>query len=142
MRVTWPAILVSLIVVTAVGCSQDHAPNPTGATTATEQVSGGGQSPTGAGDPNCQFARGVTACTTTSQHVEPGTHSEVSGCMAFNGTVFVAGRRTRTFNDQTQITDTTVTRQHGRNGKIFDTSTTTTRTLLTSTLVSDTCVPI
>jgi hypothetical protein len=141
MRVIWPSVLVSLIAVGAVACSGDRAPMPTGATTAAEGVSGGG-SPPAAAEADCQFSRGVTTCTTTRQHVETSTHAEISGCMTFNGSEFVPGRRTRTFNDQTPVSETTVTLEHGRHGRVFDTSTSTTRGAVTPTLVSDECVAI
>jgi Tol biopolymer transport system component len=91
---------------------------------------------------DCRFSRGVTTCTTTTQHVETSTHAEISGCMTFNGSQFVPGRRTRTFNDQTSVSETTTTLAHGRHGPVFDTSSSTTRGAVTSILVSDECAAI
>jgi hypothetical protein len=133
MRAMGLPVFFVMIAIGAAGCSGDRATTPTGATTAAEKK---------AADPGCEFSHGVTTCTTTAQHIEAGTHAEVSGCMAFNGTIFVAGARTRTFNDQVQVTETTITKRHGHNGSVFDVSTGTQRDILSSTLVSDVCVPV
>jgi len=105
--------------------------------TAAEQRSAAATEP-----PGCTFAHGVTTCVTTTQHVETTTHGEVSGCMAFNGSAFVPGRRTRTFEDQVMVTLTTATRRHGRQGAVIDTQTTSQSQILSSRLVSDVCQPI
>jgi hypothetical protein len=74
--------------------------------------------------------------------VETETRRVFTGCLAFDGTTFVAGQRTRTFEDQVQVSDVTTTLQHGRNGRVFDTRRGTERLILSSTLLSDACVPI
>jgi hypothetical protein len=133
------APIVSTLLLLA-GCGADSPSDPS-APRATSQALKPGTGPPPGSD--CQFARAVTTCrTTTAQRVETQTHAEVSGCMAFNGTAFVPGRRTRTFADQVQMSDVTTTLQHGRNGRIFDTRASAERLTLSSTLVSDECLPI
>jgi hypothetical protein len=141
MRSFWLPLFVSVSALGAAACSGDRPTTPTG-TTAAERVSTSGSPNAPAADGDCHFSRGVTTCTTSAQHVETGTHAEVSGCMAFNGTAFVAGRRTRTFDDQVLVTELTTTLRHGRHGPVYDTSTSTTRAMVASTLVSDQCVAL
>ncbi len=122
----------------AAGCGRGGPADPSGGAAPAERAVA--QAPRPEGD--CRFARGVTTCVATASHVETTTHSEVSGCLAFDGTGFVPGRRTRTFQDQTRVTETTTTRRHGRQGAVFATSTTTQTEPLGSTLVSDDCVAL
>ncbi|PYM65947.1 MAG: hypothetical protein DMD79_03880 [Candidatus Rokuibacteriota bacterium] len=81
--------------------------------------------------PNASTAAGIT------QRVSASTHAEVSGCQY--GPTGIPGRRTRTFADVLLVTETTTTRQHGRHGAVFDTSTATRTERLSSSLVSDVC---
>lgn len=80
---------------------------------------------------NCTFSRGTTTCVTTVQYQETSSHSEYSGCLA--GPSGVTGSRIRTFSDVYLVTVTTTTYRRGRSGRIYDTQTTTTRQLLSST---------
>jgi hypothetical protein len=142
MKSTW-VLVFALVALAAAGCSGDRVATPTGARTSAEAPHGGGPAAPAPASGDCTFRRGVTTCqTTTGQHTETGTHQEVSGCLAFNGTTFVPGQRTRTFSDQYLVSEVTTTRQHGRHGAIFDTAAGTTRELQSSTLVSDQCVAI
>jgi hypothetical protein len=133
------ALLASTLAL-LVGCGAGSPSGPTAAGTRTQALRPGTGPPA---DAACEFARGVTECrAATAPRVEVTTHAEVSGCTAFDGTAFVAGVRTRTFEDQVQVSDITTTLQHGRSGRVFDTRQTTDRQVLSSTLLSDQCVPI
>jgi len=88
----------------------------------------------------CSFERGTTTCTSVAQATIAGTHTAFSGCLY--GPVGLPGRRQRTFADTYLVTSTTTTLSHGRKGPVYDSKTTTTRQLTSSTLVSDTCQPL
>lgn len=92
-------------------------------------------------DPDCTFERGVTTCVTVTERTETGTHQAFSGCVAFNGTEFVAGRRVRTFADTFLVTETTTTLQHGMRGAVFDTSVAEERALISSVEINSVCEP-
>jgi hypothetical protein len=92
--------------------------------------------------PGCSFAKGVTTCVTVTQHLEESTHTETSGCVVGPSLPPIPGRRVRTFQDVILVTETTTTLQHGRSGKVFDTRTTTQTQLVSSTLISDVCLPL
>jgi hypothetical protein len=85
----------------------------------------------------CEFSRGTTTCTTTTQYTETSNHSVYSGCVA--GPTGQPGRRVSTFEDTYLVTRTTTTYQHGHNGKVYDTQTTEQRELQSSRQVSSTC---
>jgi hypothetical protein len=88
----------------------------------------------------CAFSRGTTTCTSTSQRTEVGTHQVFSGCLA--GPTGQPGRRVRTFEDTYTVTTTTITRQHGRNGRVYDTTTSDERVLTSSREISSVCEAI
>jgi hypothetical protein len=90
-------------------------------------------------EPGCTFQNGVTTCVTVSQSQDQQTVTMVSGCLY--GPEGVPGRRERVFLETWLITATTTTYAKGVNGPIYDSSTTVTRDLLSSTQVSDTCYP-
>jgi hypothetical protein len=139
------ALLLSALGCLGLGCgvqvSTDEDPEDLSAEPASETTA---EAPAacGAPAPECTFSRGITTCVTTTQTVESSTHVAFSGCVAFNGTTFVAGQRARTFADQILVTVTTTTLQHWHHGKVFDTSTVTTREIIASTLISDVCTPL
>jgi hypothetical protein len=137
------SLLIAVLAFLAAGCGGGTPAGPS-STSAPETASQtAAEQPAAASDePGCTFSQGVTTCVTTTQSIVTSTHTEVSGCMASNGTTFVPGRRERTFQDRVQVTQTTTTLRHGRNGKTFDTQTTSQSQPLSSTLVSDICVPI
>ena len=91
---------------------------------------------------DCTFDQGVLTCVTTTQTIVCETRVVFAGCMAFNGETFVTGQRTLTFNDQVLITVTTTVVRKWHDWKEGDTSTVTTREILSSTLISDVCVPL
>lgn len=91
------------------------------------------------GNATCTFSRGVESCVLVEQHTVQSSHVETSGCIAFDGTKFVPGRRSRTFLDVLQVTDTTTTERHGHCGKIISSSTVTTTQIISRTLISDVC---
>src|SRR5438128_765247 len=134
------ASVIVLLAGLAASCGRDTpaGPNPNASTAAgtTQRVSAE-QSVDPSQPSNCSFSRGVTACVTTAQRQENSTHAEVSGCQY--GPMGIPGRRTRTFADVLLVTETTTTRQHGRHGAVFDTSTATRTERLSSSLVSDVC---
>jgi hypothetical protein len=132
------AALLAVALAVAAGCGRSGPTDPSGSTVPAERTVA--QVPQPGGD--CRFTRGVTTCVATTIHVESTTHAEVSGCLAFDGTGFVPGRRTRTFQDEIRVTETTTTRRHGRQGAVFATSTTTRTEPLVSTLVADDCVAL
>ena len=88
----------------------------------------------------CDFSRGTTTCVTTAQHTETSTHDEISGCLF--GPSSVPGRRTRTFRDTFLVTVTTTSLQHGRHGKVYDTSAVSSRQLVSSVQIADVCEPV
>lgn len=87
----------------------------------------------------CTFDEGITTCVIVDQVTQTTTHIETSGCVAFNGSEFVPGRRSRTYSDTFLITATTTTYAHGKNGPVYDHTTDVTRTLQSSVLISDVC---
>jgi hypothetical protein len=87
---------------------------------------------------NCTFERGVNTCTTTSETTETEIREVFSGCIA-GPPPFAPGRRVTTWEDTYAVTTTTTTRQHGRNGRVFEESTTTERTLVSSRQLSTVC---
>jgi hypothetical protein len=89
---------------------------------------------------DCTFDRGTTTCVTTTTRMETETIAMVSGCLY--GPDRQAGRRTRTTETTYRVTDTTTTRQHGRNGAVYDTQTASSREFVSSRFVSDVCEPI
>jgi hypothetical protein len=93
-------------------------------------------------DANCTFDRGVTICTYVSQRSETLTRVVYSGCVV--GPFFPPqpGRRVTTYEDTYLVTTTTTTYQHGRHGKIYDSTTTVERVLESSRLVSSVCEPL
>ena len=93
-------------------------------------------------EPACTYDQGVKTCVTMTQSIECETVVELSGCVAFNGTSFVAGQRARTFDNQVLVTVTTTTVKKWHHGKVIDTSTVTTREILSSTLISDVCTAL
>jgi hypothetical protein len=93
-------------------------------------------------DGSCSFDRGTTTCVTTEQYTEKGSHVEYSGCLAGPPPDFRPGSRARTFEDMWQVTVTTTTLYRGRSDHAYDSSSNTSRVLLSSTLVSDVCSPI
>jgi hypothetical protein len=92
--------------------------------------------------PGCTFSKGVTTCVTVTQQQVQSTRTVFSGCTVGPSFPPIPGRREQTFRDVTLVTTTTTTLQHGRAGSVFDTQTTTDTQLLSSTLISDVCVPI
>lgn len=139
------AVLVSTLALLAglmflAGCGADSPAGPTAPRARSQPLKPGSGRPSG---PGCEFARGVTTCrTTTAQRVETETRRVFHGCVAFNGSEFVPGQRTETFEDQVEVSDVTTTVRHGRSGRVFDTTQSTERLTLSSALVSDVCVPI
>jgi len=91
---------------------------------------------------NCSFDRGTTTCVTTEQYTEKGSHVEYSGCLAGPPPDFRPGSRARTFEDTWQVTVTTTTLYRGRSDHAYDSSSSSSRVLLSSTLISDVCSPI
>jgi hypothetical protein len=90
------------------------------------------------GQENCTFSRGTTTCTSTVQYQESSTHSEYSGCSyGPNGTP--GGSRVRTYSDTNLVTVTTTTLRRGKSDHVYSSQTTTTRTRMNSTLISDVC---
>src|SRR5262249_48855354 len=101
------SLLIVVLAFVAAGCGggSPAGPSSTSAPEAASQTAA--EQPAAASDePGCTFSLGVTTCVTTTQSIVTSTHTEVSGCMAFNGTTFVAGRRERTFEDRVQVTQT------------------------------------
>jgi len=142
-----PAILLLVGLVacsspTSPGASSLRAPGGSFAFTAAAVASGFGESVAPATDASCSFERGTTSCVTTEQYTEIGTHDEISGCLAGPPPIFRTGRRTRTFSDTWLVTVTTTTLYRGRSQHDYNTSTSTTRQLIGSTLVSDVCEAI
>ncbi len=135
-----PHVLVTLLVV---ACDSATAPTvsmhllaPSSPTYAAITSS----SPNQAG--SCSFDRGTTTCVTTEQYTETSSHVEYSGCLAGPPPDFRTGSRARTFSDSWQVTITTTTLYRGRSDRSYDTSSSTSRLLLSSVLVSDVCEPI
>lgn len=143
-RVLCSALLISALGFIVAGCglevSGDDSQGPT--LDDPSESTADAVSACGVPAPVCASSKGVTTCVTTTQTIVADTHVAFSGCTAFNGASFVPGARARTFADQVLVTVTTTTLQHGRHGKIFDTSTVTTREILSSTLISDVCTPL
>ena len=88
-------------------------------------------------DPGCTFDTGTTTCVSTTETTVTSTHVAVSGCNY--GPTGIPSRRSRTFEDTFLVTATTTTLQHGRQGAVYDSSTETTRTLVSSVQISDVC---
>ena len=130
------ALLISAVGGLIIGCGMEVSEASTAQDLA---LTSPAESTAEAPAPECTFLKGVTTCVTTTQSIETSTHEEISGCVAVDGTKFVPGRRSRTFVDQLEITMTTTTLQHGRNGKVFNTSTDTQTEILSSMLISDAC---
>jgi hypothetical protein len=91
-----------------------------------------------ANDENCSFSKGTTTCTTTVQYQETSTHSEYSGCF-YGPNAIPGGSRVRTFSDTYLVTVTTTTMRRGKSDHVYSSETTTTRTRMTSTMLSDVC---
>lgn len=89
---------------------------------------------------DCTFSRGTNVCTSSSQRSETTTRTVYGGCNA--GPSGQPGRRVTTYDDTYLVTTTTTTYQHGRNGKVYDSSTSEERVLQSSVLVSQTCEPL
>jgi hypothetical protein len=87
----------------------------------------------------CTFDRGITTCSTVAQSTETQTHTAISGCLY--GPAAIPSRRERVFEDVYLVTTTTTTLQHGKEGPVYDSQTSSTRALQSSRLVSDTCLP-
>jgi hypothetical protein len=134
---SYVVLLLALPGGALLGCGGEEPAQPAPVQAALTSV--GDAPPTG---PGCSFSRGVTTCVTVTQHTEQSFHTETSGCTVGPAFPPVPGARTRTFLDVFLVTETTTTLQHGRAGKVFDTQTTTERQLLSSTLISDVCMPI
>jgi len=92
-----------------------------------------------AADPNCSFSRGTNTCVAVTQSTEHDQITMVSGCLY--GPHGTPGRRERVFDRTFEVTTTTTTLAHGRNGPVYDSSTTQTRQLLSMVQISDTCYP-
>ena len=90
------------------------------------------------GDDNCDFDRGVNTCTSTTESTETTTWQVFSGCMA-GPPPFGPGRRVVTMEGTWLVRTTTVTQQHGRNGRTFSEESSTERTLVSSRQVSSVC---
>jgi hypothetical protein len=90
--------------------------------------------------PGCTFGAGTLTCVIVDEVYQTSTHTAVSGCLY--GPNGLPGRRERVFEDTYLLTATTTTFQHGLAGIIYDHSTVVTRTLVSSTQISDTCVPL
>jgi hypothetical protein len=133
----WILLVLVLPAAGLFGCGGDEPTGPVPLQAAATEL--GAAPPTA---PGCTFSRGVTTCVAITQHTEQSTHSEISGCTVGPGFPPIPGARTRTFLDVFLVTETTTTLRHGRAGAVFDTQTTTTRQLQSSTLISDVCVPI
>jgi hypothetical protein len=88
----------------------------------------------------CSFVQGTMSCVTTNQYTETGQHVEYSGCSY--GPTGQPGRRERTFDDTILVTANTTTLRHGREGAVYSTSTDVNRQIVSSTLLSDLCMPI
>lgn len=91
-------------------------------------------------DSNCVFANGSTTCTSVDQYTYTTLRSLVSGCLY--GPNALPGRRTRTFEDTYQVTVTTTTVSHGKSGPVYDTTSSSIETLISSRQISDVCEPI
>jgi hypothetical protein len=141
-----------VVAVVVSGCEEGWSPTADShlataayAETSALPVSPSSQSTSGchAEGAQCRFDKGVTTCTRiVSQETHTGAHDEVSGCMTFDGTSFVPGRRTRSFSDTFVVTTTEMTRAHGRCGRIFESSTTQQQELASSVMTSDRCEAI
>lgn len=90
--------------------------------------------------PDCAFAAGTLTCVYVDEVYQTSTRTAVSGCLA--GPTGVPGRRERVFEDTYLLTATTTTLQRGYAGIVYDHSTVVTRTLVSSTLISDTCTAL
>ncbi len=91
-------------------------------------------------DPGCTFDRGTTTCVIVDTSTTVTRITMTSGCMY--GPEGRPGRRERVYDQTWLITATTTTYAHGRNGPVYDHTTTVTRTLQGMELVSDTCYPM
>jgi hypothetical protein len=85
----------------------------------------------------CSFSRGTTTCVTVSRSTETETIRMTSGCTF--GPTGIPGRRTRTLETTYLVTATTTTLSPGVAGRVYDTSTSVSRELAGSVLVSDVC---
>ena len=88
----------------------------------------------------CTFIRGVTTCVSEVSSTETEERVVTSGCIA--GPIGVPGVRRTTFLDTYIVTEQTITRSHGRSGGTFEITTSRSRVLTSSVLVSSTCEPI
>jgi hypothetical protein len=86
----------------------------------------------------CAFQSGTTTCISVQRNVESVERTVTSGCVA-GPPPFVPGVRRQTFVDTVLVTVTTTVRSRGRRGPVYDVTTTTTREILSSQLVSSTC---
>ena len=120
------------------GCAEPTAPTAGPARLSASAVATT-VTPDGA-SPTCSFAAGTLTCVYVDQVYQTSTHTAVSGCLA--GPTGVPGRRERVFEDTYLVTATTTTLQRGYAGIIYDHSTVVTRTLVSSTLISDTCTAL
>lgn len=91
-------------------------------------------------DVGCVFANGVTTCTSVDEYTYTTLRSAVSGCLY--GPNAIPGRRTRTFEDTYLVSVTTTTVSHGKSGPVYDSSSTSSQTLIGSQQISDVCEPI
>ena len=89
---------------------------------------------------DCAFENGTTTCTYVGEFTHTTYHDAVSGCLY--GPNAVPGRRTRTFEDTYLVTVTTTTLARGRSGPVYNSSTSTSETLMSSQVVSDVCEAI
>jgi hypothetical protein len=88
-------------------------------------------------EPVCAFSRGVSTCASVTMSIETVPRTVFSGCVA--GPTGVPGRRTTVFEDTVQVTTTTTTMAHGRQGPVFSTDVSESRELLASREVSSVC---
>ena len=89
----------------------------------------------------CSFQSGTTTCISVQVNLESVERTVTSGCIA-GPPPGVVGVRRQTFIDTVRVTETTTVRSRGRRGPGYDVTTTTTREILSSQLVSSTCEPL
>jgi hypothetical protein len=88
--------------------------------------------------PSCEFTRGVTTCTSDQLVLVSTERTVTSGCVA-GPPPGSPGARVERFVDTELHTTTTVTLRHGRNGRVFDSTTSTSADHVFTQLVSSTC---
>jgi hypothetical protein len=91
-------------------------------------------------DARCTFDSGTLRCVTVDETTVTRLRTVVSGCLA--GPTGVPGRRETTFHDTFLVTTVTTSLRRGYAGIVYDTSTSTTETLISSVQLSSTCTPI